>query len=87
MDHFDLKRPNLSQISIVNFNNILCQTFALIFLRQKLQSQNIIREMLGKALSYKKFERKMLMKSTPRWSVSCYLINQLGVPPNIFNSM
>ena len=38
----------------VNGINILCVTFALIFLHQKLQSQNVTREKLRKALLYKK---------------------------------
>jgi len=38
--------------------------FAPVFLRQKLQRQNITCVMLRKALLYKKYARKMLMKST-----------------------
>jgi hypothetical protein len=34
---------------------------------KKSQSQNVTREKLRKALSYKKFAHKMLMKSTPGW--------------------
>jgi len=39
--------------------------FLPIFLRPKFQSQNITREKLRKALSYKKFVSKMLVKLTP----------------------
>jgi len=35
------------------------------FSAKKFQSQNIIRETLGKALSFEKFAHKMLMKLTP----------------------
>jgi hypothetical protein len=40
-------------LSSVNFINILHMAFASIFLRQKLQSQNVTREKLCKALSCK----------------------------------
>jgi len=51
-------------IIVVNFINILRAPFA----PKKMQSQNIVRANLHKALSYKKRERKMLMKLTPGWS-------------------
>jgi hypothetical protein len=35
------------------------------FRAKKIQSQNVTREKLRKALSYKKFAHKMLMKLTP----------------------
>jgi len=50
---------------VVNFHNTLRAAFAPI----KLQSQNVSKEKLCKALSYKKGSRKMLMK---------YNINLLG---------
>jgi len=36
----------------VNFINISCEPFSPIFFAKKLQSQNVIREKLRKALSY-----------------------------------
>jgi len=43
----------------VNFINILQANFAPIFLRQKLQSQNVNREKLCKALLYEKLNFKL----------------------------
>jgi hypothetical protein len=48
-----------------NFINILCQLFGQYPFAKKLQSQNVTREKLHKALSYEKRRRKMLIKSTP----------------------
>ncbi len=48
----------------VNFINILHTTLVPIFLHQKLQSQNVTREKLCKALLFQKFVGKMLMKLT-----------------------
>jgi len=62
----EVKRCQFHQHFTSNFcNNI----FATIFFHQyfstkKLQSQNVTREKLCKALLYKKFARKMLMKLT-----------------------
>jgi len=49
----------------VNFIHILCVPSAPIFLRQKITKPNVTREKLLNLLSYKKSERKMLMKLTP----------------------
>jgi len=49
----------------VNFIINLRTTFAPIFYAKKLHSQNVTREKLRKALSYKKFSQNMLMKLTP----------------------
>jgi len=46
---------------VVNVINILRAAFAPIFLRQKLQSQTVISEKLGKVLLYDKGVRKMLL--------------------------
>ncbi len=54
-----------SCILIVNFINILRATFASIFFCKKIQSQNVSREKLRKALTYKKFVCKMLITLTP----------------------
>jgi len=51
--------------SAVNFINILRAAFAPIFLRKKLQSQNITREKLLKILFLEKGAHKMLIKLTP----------------------
>jgi len=49
----------------VNLINILWVHLHWYFCSKKLQSQNVTREKLFKALLYKKFTRKMLMKLTP----------------------
>jgi len=47
------------------FHQHFTQDFcANIFAAKKFQSQNVTREKMGKALSYEKFLRKMLMKLT-----------------------
>jgi len=48
----------------VNFINILCSAFAPIFLCQKISKPKCNLRKLPKALSYKTFARKMLMKLT-----------------------
>jgi len=50
---------------VVNFINILHALFCRYLFANKLQSQNVTRKKLRKALSYTKCECKMLMKLTP----------------------
>jgi len=58
-----LLRPYKENVG-VNFINILRASFLPIFLHQKLLSQNVTREKVSKALLYKRFVHKMLMKLT-----------------------
>ncbi len=53
----------------VNFMNIYLNLLHQYFCAKKVQSQNVTREKLRKALSYKKIVRKMLMKLTPVYLV------------------